>query len=93
MLGVPIYTPLFIYGVNMSVTYNTQRPESTLREKSNSVFYHVMRESVVMGYSMTTHIPKNYNPSDLMTKVIVVQERQNYTGNILYYIYDEHHYD
>ena len=53
---------------NMSVIHNTQCPKSTLRKKSNLIFYHVMRESVAMRESLTTHIPTNDNPLDQMTK-------------------------
>ena len=33
MMGVPIAGPSYIYGDNMSVIHNTQRPESTLKKK------------------------------------------------------------
>jgi hypothetical protein len=32
MMGVPIAGPMYIYGDNMSVIHNTQRPESTLKK-------------------------------------------------------------
>eukprot|EP00978_Attheya_sp_CCMP212_P014462 scaffold36889_cov64-Attheya_sp.AAC.3 len=35
MMGVPISGPTYIYGDNMSVIHNTQRPESVLKKKSN----------------------------------------------------------
>ena len=35
--GLPISGPSYIYGDNMSVIYNTQNPESTLKKKSNSI--------------------------------------------------------
>ena len=31
MMGIPIDGPAFVYGNNMSVVYNTQRPESMLK--------------------------------------------------------------
>ena len=37
MLGVPISGPSYIYGDNMLVFHNTQRPESTLKNKSNYI--------------------------------------------------------
>jgi hypothetical protein len=40
MVGVPISGPTYVYGDNMSVIHNTQRPESTLKKKSNSICYH-----------------------------------------------------
>ena len=53
MMGVPISGPLYIYGYYMSVIHKTQRPESTLKNKSNYICYHTVRESVVMGESLT----------------------------------------
>ena len=55
MMGVPIAGPTYTYGDNMSVIYNTQRPESTLRKKSNSVCFHVVPEAVAMGELLTGH--------------------------------------
>ena len=49
MMGVSLSGPSYIYGDNMSVIHNTQRPESTLKKKSNSVCYHAVREAVAMG--------------------------------------------
>ena len=43
MIGVPPTEPIFTYGDNMSVIHNTQRPESQLKKKSNSVCYHTIR--------------------------------------------------
>ena len=56
MMGVPISGPSYIYGDNMSVIHNTQRPESVLKKKSNAVCYHFTRESVAMGESLTGHV-------------------------------------
>ena len=49
MLGVPISGLWYFYGEIMSVIHNTQRPESTLKKKSNCICYHAVRESVAMG--------------------------------------------
>ena len=57
MMGVRISGPKYVYGDNMSVIHNTQRPESTLRKKLNSICYHAVRESLAMGESLTGHIP------------------------------------
>ena len=89
-MGVLIYGTSYIYGYNMSEIHNTRRPESTLRRKSNSVCCREIRESVVMGEMLTNHILKNYNPSGLMTKILVGKKRRNHVGNILYDIYDDH---
>ena len=42
MMGVRILGPSYIYGDNMSVIHNTQRPESMLEKKSNSICYHAV---------------------------------------------------
>ncbi len=58
----------------MSVIHNTQRPESMLKKKSNSICYHTVRESVAMGESLTAHIGTNENVGDLATKVLYGQD-------------------
>ena len=56
MMGVQISGPTYVYGNNMSVIHNTQRPESNLRKNSNLICYHAVRESVAMGEPLTGHI-------------------------------------
>ena len=46
MIGVPLYGYSYVYGNNTSVIQNTPRPESTLRNELNSIFYHAVRESM-----------------------------------------------
>jgi hypothetical protein len=46
MVGVPIDGPIYVYSDNMSILHNTTNPESTLKTKSNSIAYHLVRESV-----------------------------------------------
>ena len=55
MMGVELNGPSYVYGDNMSVIHNTQRPESVLKKKSNSVCYHAVRESVAMSECFTGH--------------------------------------
>ncbi len=89
MMGVPISGPSYIYGDNMSVVHNTQRPESTLKKKSNSVCYHAVRESVAMGESLTGHVSTHNNPADIATKVIPGgMKRDHLVGLVLYDITD-----
>ena len=70
MIGVPVTGPTYTYGDHISVIYNTQRPESTLRKKSNSIYYHAIRESVAMGKMVTAHIRTTENVANFGTKVI-----------------------
>ena len=70
MMGIEISGPTYAYGDNMSVIHNTQRPESVLKKKSNSICYHAIRESVAMGEMMTAHVRSADNPADICTKII-----------------------
>ena len=89
MMGVPIDGPSFIYGDNMSVIHNTQRPESTLKKKSNSVCYHAVREAVAMGECITAHVSTHDHPADICTKIMPGgQKRDHLVGLILYDITD-----
>ena len=89
MMGVPLSGPSYIYGDNMSAIHNTQRPESTLKKKSNSVCYHAVREAVAMGECLTGHISTHDNPADICTKIMPGgQKRDHLIGLILYDLTD-----
>ena len=83
MMGVEISGPLLVYGDNMSVIHNTQRPELTLKKKSNQICYHFVRESVAIGESLTAHIPTANNPADLATKLIPGGRKRDHLVSML----------
>ena len=85
MMGVPVSGPTYAYGDNMSVIHNTQRPESTLRKKSNAICYHAIRESVAMNEMLTAHIRSVDNPADIGTKIIPGGEKRNHLVRKLLY--------
>jgi hypothetical protein len=85
MMGVPLSGPSLIYGDNMSVIHNTQRPESMLQKKSNSICYHAVRESVAMNESLTGHVGTDHNPADLGTKVIRAGAKRTYLVALVLY--------
>ena len=90
MMGIEVNEPTYVYGDNMSVIHNTQKPESTLKKKSNAICYHFIRESVAMGESLTAHIRSEDNPADICTKIMMGgMKRDRLTGMILYYATDE----
>ena len=90
MMGVPLDGPSYVYGDNMSVINNTQKPESVLKKKSNSICYHAIREAVAMGEILTTHIATGENVADLATKVIMNQpKRDHLIGKLLFNICDD----
>ena len=59
MMGVPISGPSYIYWENMLVIHHNWQPESTLKNKIDSIFYHIVRDSVAMGYSLIGHVVTN----------------------------------
>ena len=52
MMGIPISSASYIYFDSMSVVDNTSRPGSVLRNKSNTVRYYAVCESIAMGESL-----------------------------------------
>jgi hypothetical protein len=89
MMGVSVTGPSYIFGDNMTVIHNTQRPKSTLKKKSNSVCYHAVRESGAMGESLTGHISTYDYPADICTKLIPCGMKHDHlVGLVLYDICD-----
>ena len=86
MMGLTLTGPTYIYGDNMSVIYNTSRPELTLKNKSNSICYHAVREAVASGKCLTTHCKTGDNCSDMMTKVLYGQKNRDNVARILWSI-------
>ena len=89
IMGVPISGPWYIYRDNMSFIHNNQCPESTLKKKSNSIFYHTVYESVAMGESFTGHVGTNNICAYFDTKVLYGGKRRFHVSNLLYNIYDD----
>jgi hypothetical protein len=70
MMSVTLGGPIFVYWENMYVVCNTQRTESVLMKKSNSICYHAVRTYVAMGESLIGDVPSAENPADIFTKVV-----------------------
>jgi hypothetical protein len=83
MMGVALSGPTFVYGDTMSVLHNTHRPESVLKKKSNSICYHAVRESAVMGESIIGHVPSVENTVDICTKVVPGGQKRNHLIHLL----------
>jgi hypothetical protein len=89
MMGVTIDGPTYVYGDNMPVVHNTQRPGSVLKKKSNAICYHAVRESAPMGESIIGHVPSINVPSDICTKVVPGgQKRDHLIGLLLHDLVD-----
>jgi hypothetical protein len=83
MMVVTLSGPTFVYWDNMSVVHNTQRPEYVLKKKSNSIFYHEVRESDYMGESIIGHVPSVEHPADICTKVVPGDQKRNHLIRLL----------
>ena len=89
-MGVEIQGLSNVYGDNMSVIHNTQKPESTLKKKNHAICYHFIREAVAMNEIRTAHISTNHNPADIATKIIPAgQKRDHLISLILWFIADQ----
>ena len=84
MMGVPLTRPTYLYGDKMSVIYNTSRPESRVKKKSNSICYHAVREAVASGECFTMHCKTRDNYYDMMTKLLYGQKKRDTVARILY---------
>ncbi len=84
IMGVAIDSATHVYGDNMSFIKNTSKPESTSNKKSNEICYCAVRESVVMGETLTAHIPGAENQADHMTKVLSGSKHQYLVWSLLH---------
>ena len=90
MMRISVNNPIFIYGDNQSVLWNTTVPESSLKKKSCAVAYHFCREGVARNEWLTTYVRTNFNPLDILTKtLIVIKDRITKIRILLYDIYPE----
>jgi hypothetical protein len=78
IMGVTLSGLIFVYGDKLYVVHNTQWHESALKKKSNSIFYHTVRESAAMGGSIMGHVPSVENPADICTKVLPGEQRHSH---------------
>ena len=88
MMGVKIDGPTYVCGDKMSVIHNTSKPEYVLKNNSNSICYHFLREAVAMRECLTTHVPTARNWADLLTKVLFGKKKRELIQGVLFDIYD-----
>ena len=74
----------------MPVIHNTQKPESILKKKSNSICYFVIRESVATKESLAGHVSSVDNPEDICTKVVPDGANwKHLIGKVLHELYEQ----
>ncbi|CAJ1940987.1 unnamed protein product [Cylindrotheca closterium] len=84
-MRIPMKGPTYAYGDNMSVIHNTQRPDSTLKKKCNSIAYHACCEAVAAGEMITGHVPSEKIPADLATKIVPPGQKRDGLLDIVMY--------
>ena len=88
MMGITYEGPAYILWGNQSVLCNTSIPDSTLKNNSQSIVYHLVREGVARDEWRTAHIKSDGNDADLVTKKVPVGEKRRiFVRNLLRHIY------
>ena len=76
MMGIPVNAPAYIFGDNQSVLCNTTMPDSTLKKKTNSIYYHLIREGAARDEWQTAYVNTHDNKADLLTKFLPSGEKR-----------------
>ena len=80
--------PVYIEGDNQSVLANTTIPDSTLKKKSQSIAYHLVREGVARDEWRTAYVSTHENEADLLTKLLPSgAKRQGFVRKVLHHIF------
>ena len=88
MIGIPCTSPAFIFGDNQSVLANTTIPDSTLKKKSQSIAYHLVRKGAARNEWSNTYVNTHLNPADILMKTLPSGEkRTNFVRMILHNIF------
>ena len=86
--GGPCTSSAFIFGDNQGVLANTTIPDSTLKNKSQSIAYHFFRKGAARDEWRTAYVNTHLNPADLLTKPLPLGEKwTGFVRIILHYIF------
>jgi hypothetical protein len=88
-MGIPVVGPSYIQGENQSVLANTTIPDSTLKKKSQSIAYHLVREGASRDEWRTAYVNTAHdNDADLLTKQLPFgKKRIDFVRNLTHHIY------
>ena len=88
MMGIPCDGPAYIEADNQSVLANTTIPDSTLKKKSQSIAYHMVREGVARDEWRLAYINTHDNDADLLTKQLPSgAKRRGFVMNLIHHIF------
>ena len=86
MFGITFTETTFVHGDNQSVLCNTTAPQSTLKNKSNAIDFHFVREGYARDEWITAYINTHLNVSDLMTKPLSGIKQWKFVQILQHYI-------
>ena len=75
MFGIPVDGPSYVYGDNQSMLANTKMPKSTLKKKSQIIYFNFLCKVSAADERRTTYINTLLNVADLMTKPLSGKKR------------------
>ena len=87
-MGIPCEGPACIFGDNKSALCDTSVPDSTLKKKSQSIAYHLIREGAARDEWRTAYVNTHDNEADLLTKCLPSgDKRKMCVRNIIHHIF------
>ena len=75
MMGISVYRPAYILGDDKSVLYNAMIRYYTLKNKSQSISYHILREGAARDEWSASYVNTHDNLTKLMSKLIPMSEK------------------
>lgn len=87
MMGIPCKDLLYIYRDNYSVLCKTSILDSTLKKKSQSIPYHLIRKGIARDEWRKAYVSTLENEVDLLTKTLSREKRKEFVRRVLYHIF------
>ena len=83
-MGVPINAPTPVFYDNKLVVTSTFVPTLTLPKKHLGICYHAVIKAVSGGTHWIVHIAGEFNPADVLTKILTAAVKRPHIGRIFY---------
>ena len=88
MMGIPVNARAYIFRDNQSVLCTTTMPDSTLKKKTNSICYHLIREGAARDEWQMAYVNIHENEADLLTKFLPSgKKRRGFVRRLLHHIF------
>ena len=84
MFGIPLDGPANVFRDNESVYRNSSFVESQLKQKHNSICYHLVREAVAARKMVVFKVDGKENLADLLTKYVPGHWRKYLRSKIMF---------